>query len=117
MDKRIVIDIGLDGEVSIEALGFSGPACEAATKAIEEALGQVTDRTKKAEYYASTTQVRQHAGGSRQPPHGSSRGLPAWSGTESARRRSCSILSRGARSAGYREADRDGDRCAGRRGA
>jgi Protein of unknown function (DUF2997) len=36
--------------VKIEAVGFKGKGCEAATKAIEEALGIVKDRKKKPEY-------------------------------------------------------------------
>ena len=39
MKKRIDIDIGLDGGVSIDAVGFQGPDCEQATAFLEEALG------------------------------------------------------------------------------
>ncbi len=49
--QEIRLIIGVDGTVTIEPTGFTGPACEAATKAIEEALGEVVDRKKKPEYY------------------------------------------------------------------
>jgi hypothetical protein len=48
--KRIAIDIGLDGTVAIDAVGFSGPDCEQATKFLEEALGQTTSRQLKPEH-------------------------------------------------------------------
>jgi len=47
------------GEVTIEAIGFKGKACEAATKAIEQALGAVTTRKAKPELYQATTQQKQ----------------------------------------------------------
>lgn len=51
MKKQIVIEVNPKGGVKIEAVGFNGVGCEAATKAIEEALGQVGDRKKKPEYH------------------------------------------------------------------
>ena len=50
MKKRIDIDIGPEGGVSIDAVGFQGPDCEGATAFLEEALGEVTDSRKKPEY-------------------------------------------------------------------
>ena len=41
----------LTGKVTIEAAGFSGKSCEAATKAFEEAIGKVDKRTPKDDYY------------------------------------------------------------------
>jgi hypothetical protein len=48
--KRIAIDIGPDGTVAIDAVGFSGPDCEQATKFLEEALGSPTTRQLKPEH-------------------------------------------------------------------
>jgi hypothetical protein len=50
MAKSIEIEFAENGDVKIEAVGFKGNGCEAATKAIEEALGIVKDRKKKPEY-------------------------------------------------------------------
>ena len=55
MPKSIEIDIDTNGGVQIEAIGFKGKGCEAATKAIEEALGTTTSRKKKPEYHQQTT--------------------------------------------------------------
>lgn len=45
--KSIEVDIAPDGEVKIEAFGFQGGACLAATKEIEEALGKASGRKMK----------------------------------------------------------------------
>ena len=50
MKKRIDIDIGLEGGVSIDAVGFQGPDCEEATRFLEDALGTVGETRKKPEY-------------------------------------------------------------------
>jgi len=47
--KKIVMTFGKDGTTKIEAFGFSGAACLAATKDLEEALGAVEKRDKKPE--------------------------------------------------------------------
>lgn len=49
--KEIVIDIDPDGGTHIEAKGFSDGGCLKETKALEEALGVVDGRTKKAEAF------------------------------------------------------------------
>ena len=50
MEKTIVFIIG-DGKVTIEANGFTGAACEAATKAFEQALGgEITGKKRKPEF-------------------------------------------------------------------
>ena len=51
MMKRIEVEIGPEGEVSIDAAGFTGPDCEEATRFLEEALGEVTERGRKPEYH------------------------------------------------------------------
>ena len=53
--KTIRIDIGPDGTVAIDAAGFSGPDCEQATKFLEEALGEVRERTFKPEHRRRAT--------------------------------------------------------------
>jgi len=44
------------GEVTIDAAGFSGKECLAATEVFEKALGQVEDRTPKPEMYQTERQ-------------------------------------------------------------
>ena len=62
--KTIVFTIS-GGAVEIESSGFTGNSCEAATKAFEEALGgEISGKTKKAEYYqkaATSTGLKQGA--------------------------------------------------------
>ncbi len=50
--KSIEIIITPSGSVRVEALDFVGPDCEAATAFLEQALGEVTERHHKAEFYA-----------------------------------------------------------------
>jgi len=61
--KRIAIDIGPDGTLSIDAVGFSGPDCEQATQFLEEALGTTVARQLKPEHrQRATVQRRQQLG-------------------------------------------------------
>ena len=53
--RSIEVVVSPIGDISISAVGFKGAACEQATRALEEALGAVTERTKKPEYHATTT--------------------------------------------------------------
>lgn len=48
--KKIVVEIDEEGNAKIEAFGFTGPACDAATKFVEEALGGKVSKTRKKEY-------------------------------------------------------------------
>ncbi|EIQ01081.1 Protein of unknown function (DUF2997) [Opitutaceae bacterium TAV1] len=60
--KQIVFTIG-DGQVELEAKGFKGGACEAATKAFEEVLGgTVSNKKRKTEYYEKEPVVHLKAG-------------------------------------------------------
>lgn len=54
MPKSIEIEIAPNGDVKIESIGFKGKGCEAATKAIEDALGTTNSRRKKPEYHQQT---------------------------------------------------------------
>jgi len=67
MKKVIIVESDTaTGEVSIEAIGFKGGACTAATEALERALGTVKDRRKKPEFNASgTVAPKQQIGGAK----------------------------------------------------
>jgi len=45
---EVIIEPG--GGISIEAIGYKGPACEQATKFLEQALGVKTATQRKPEY-------------------------------------------------------------------
>ncbi len=48
---EIIIDFAPDGEVHMEGNGFQGKTCDAAMRQFEQALGAVTDRKNKPEYF------------------------------------------------------------------
>ena len=50
MSRRILVRVSPAGAITVEAEGFQGNGCEAATKAIEDALGKATTRVRKPEY-------------------------------------------------------------------
>ena len=56
MSRRILVRVAPDGALTVEADGFQGKGCEAATKAIEEALGKPRERTRKPDYWRHTNQ-------------------------------------------------------------
>jgi uncharacterized protein YuzE len=58
MAQEIFIDIDEQGNVKIEAAGFEGTACKDMTKAIEDALGEVTSVKKKPEYHRTRAATR-----------------------------------------------------------
>ena len=64
MNRQIHVRVSPIGEIAVEAEGFQGKGCEAATKAIEEALGKPTSRVRKPEYWRQTQaqQNRQQLG-------------------------------------------------------
>lgn len=53
--RKIHVRITPDGEITVEAEGYKGNGCEAATKAIEEALGKPGTRSRKPEYWRQET--------------------------------------------------------------
>ena len=53
MKPTIEIIVSLSGEITIDAVNFTGADCERATKAFEEALGVVGRRVKKPVYHAA----------------------------------------------------------------
>ena len=54
MSRRILVKGSPFGEITVEADGFQGKGCEAATKAIEEALGKPRERSRKPDYWRHT---------------------------------------------------------------
>jgi len=64
--KRINIDIGPDGTLTIDAVGFSGPDCEQATKFLEEALGAPVSRELKPEHRLRAVVQRRQGLGNRE---------------------------------------------------
>ena len=53
MKPTLEILIHSDGKIAIDALGFSGPDCEQATKFLETALGLTREKRRKPEYHQS----------------------------------------------------------------
>lgn len=51
MAEEINIDIGPNGDVTIEGHNIEGPDCKMLTKEIEAALGTVTQTVKKPEFH------------------------------------------------------------------
>ena len=54
MSRRIIVRVSTAGEIIVEAEGFHGKGCEAATKAIEDALGKPGTRTRKPDFWRQT---------------------------------------------------------------
>ena len=55
MSRKIHVRITSAGDITVEAEGFHGKGCEAATKAIEVALGKAGTRTRKPDYWRQST--------------------------------------------------------------
>lgn len=51
MSRRILVRVSVIGDIVVEAEGFQGKGCEAATKAIEDALGKPRERTRKPDFW------------------------------------------------------------------
>lgn len=54
--KYLDITIGEEGQVSVEAKGFSGNSCEKAVEELECELGLVKNKKKKSEYFQKEKQ-------------------------------------------------------------
>jgi hypothetical protein len=48
---QIEIVVNPAGESQVQTQGFAGPACQAASRFVEQALGQVTHQQVTAEFY------------------------------------------------------------------
>jgi len=59
MKPTIEIIIAPTGEITIDAVGFKGADCEKATKFLEQALGVIGGRTRKADYHARSISTNQ----------------------------------------------------------
>lgn len=55
--ERIEFEI-VGANVKIDAIGFSGPMCEQATKEIEAELGVVAEKQRKSEFYQKPEQTQ-----------------------------------------------------------
>lgn len=63
MSRSIHVRVSPNGDILVEAFGFQGKGCEAATKAIEQALGKSTGRKFKPEHrQAGNVALRQSLG-------------------------------------------------------
>jgi len=65
VSRFIHVRVSPIGEITVEAHGFQGKGCEAATKAIEDALGKPRARTRKPDFWRQSQgqQNRQQLGG------------------------------------------------------
>jgi hypothetical protein len=51
--KSIKVTIGKDGLPTFDAVGFNGQGCVAATKPLEDAVGEANKRTEKPEIFGT----------------------------------------------------------------
>ena len=62
--RTIQVIVSPTGEIKIDAVGFQGADCEKATAFLEQALGRVSGKQKKPEYYRRIlNKPRQAVGG------------------------------------------------------
>ena len=54
--QEITVTIDQDGQATVAVSGIDGPGCEAATEALERALGAVRSRERTPEYYRARQQ-------------------------------------------------------------
>ena len=57
---RIIYKIKQDGTVTEEVQGVEGDACERLTRDVEQALGEISGRKHKPEYYQKENVTLQH---------------------------------------------------------
>ena len=60
MSRRIHVRVSPTGDLTVEAEGFQGKGCEAATKAIEDALGKPRERTRKPDFWRQSQRHQNH---------------------------------------------------------
>ncbi|MCL5037439.1 MAG: DUF2997 domain-containing protein [Chloroflexi bacterium] len=59
--QEIEISISEEGKVELHVKGVRGPSCEDLTRDLEEALGDVEERTHTGEYYEKSS-IEQNSG-------------------------------------------------------
>lgn len=59
--RRILVRVSPNGDIQVEAEGFRGKACEAATEAIEQSLGKRATRTLKPEHRQGGGMIQQQS--------------------------------------------------------
>jgi len=57
--KTIEIIINASGQLTINAAGFTGADCEKATAFLEQALGSVSQKQRKPEWYQHSSRTNQ----------------------------------------------------------
>lgn len=57
MASEVTITVGVEGAVEVKVDGVAGPSCEALTKGIEKALGNVQSDKRTPEFYAAQSQA------------------------------------------------------------
>lgn len=62
--RSIEVIVMPDGSLIIDAVGFKGPACEKATRFLEEALGQIANKQRKPDFNERNKVSRQQRVGS-----------------------------------------------------
>ena len=61
--RSIEVIVMPDGQLIIDAVGFKGPACEKATRFLEEALGRIAGKQRKPAYNErNRSQTKQRVG-------------------------------------------------------
>jgi hypothetical protein len=58
VSRQIRVKVSPAGDVTVEAYGFKGSGCEAATQAIEEALGTKVVRRRKSDWWSQELKHR-----------------------------------------------------------
>ena len=57
--KTVEIIVNISGQLTINAAGFSGTDCEKATAFLEQALGKLTAKQRKPEFYQRNQRTQQ----------------------------------------------------------
>jgi len=58
--RKILVRVSPFGDITVEVEGFQGKGCEAATAAIEEALGKPGVRTRKPDFWRQSNRQANH---------------------------------------------------------
>lgn len=61
MRPTITLLISPEGEIQLETSGFTGPACESASRALIQALGLVTQAERTSAFYEMSASDQQSA--------------------------------------------------------